>query len=92
MRHRFRGHDLACHIMPSVIGRRPKGVVALCVCIFLYLLLGKENLLAETALSLEKLLTVIPEVRFSSTCKIEKGFRNSFRGPFFYAAPFTIGI
>jgi hypothetical protein len=65
----FLGHDLACHIMPSVIGRRPKGVVAVCVCIFLYLLLGKENLLAETALSLEKLLTVIPEVRFSSTCQ-----------------------
>jgi hypothetical protein len=56
-------------IRPRVIGRRPKGVVALCVCIFLYLLLGKENLLAETALSLEKLLTVIFGSAILSTCQ-----------------------
>jgi ABC-type tungstate transport system substrate-binding protein len=56
-------------IMPSVIDRRPKGVVEICVCIFLYLLLGKENPLAETALSLEKLLTVILGSAILSTCQ-----------------------
>ncbi len=37
-------------IMPSDIVRRPKGVVGVCVCIFLHLSLGKRNLLAESAL------------------------------------------
>jgi len=45
--------------MPSVIVRRPKGVVGVCVCIVLHLLLGKRNLLAKTALNFRKLLTVI---------------------------------
>jgi ABC-type tungstate transport system substrate-binding protein len=55
--------------MPSVIDRRPKGVVEICVCIFLYLLLGKENPLAETALSFEKLLTVILGSAILSICQ-----------------------
>jgi hypothetical protein len=55
--------------MSTVIDRRPKGVVEICVCIFLYLSLGKENLLAETALSLERLLTVILGSAILSTCQ-----------------------
>src|SRR5690606_27150942 len=35
-------------IMPSVIGRRPKGVVVICVCIVLHLSLGKRSPPAKT--------------------------------------------
>jgi hypothetical protein len=45
-------------IMASVIGRRPKGVVVICVCIFFHLSLGKRNQFAESA---PGLLTVIRE-------------------------------
>ena len=69
-------------IWPSVIGRRPKGVVVICVCIFFHLSLGNRKLLAEKALTAQKSLDCDSRKCDSLAATQGMGFRKRFRWPF----------
>lgn len=78
-------------IMPSVIGRRPKGVVAVCVCIVLHLARAKEIQPPE-AEHASKGLTVIRGSEILALPHYEKGFRNSLLGAFFLCRSVSVGL
>ena len=72
-------------IRSSDIGRRPKGVVVICVCIFFHLSLGNRNPLAEKALRTQKGLDCDSGKCDSLAATQGMGFRNAVSGAFFFA-------
>jgi hypothetical protein len=69
--------------MPSVIGRRPKGVVTLPLSIFSAFRAGKAvRLVKMTPISMKRLDYDSRKCDSLSRQTVEKGFRNAFRGPF----------
>ncbi|CUX63808.1 conserved hypothetical protein [Agrobacterium deltaense Zutra 3/1] len=71
---------------PSVIGRRPKDVVEICVCISFYLLLGNRNPPVEMTLSLTGPLTTISGNAILLAARLQRRSSGTpFRGPFSFA-------